>query len=233
MEILISRHSRRDFLRVLGTAGCSALALRAFPEEALRWIGDGNFAQSLTRTPAQIEGPFYPDRLPLDRDNDLVLISGKTTPADGEVTHLSGRILDLKGEPVKGAMIEIWQVDSRGAYIHSGSMNRARLDSNFQGYGKFETDSTGGYRFRTIKPVAYPGRTPHIHVKVSKGGRELLTTQCYVKGDARNERDGILLGIRDPKARESVIVAFEPLRDSKAAELSARFDIVLGLTPAE
>jgi protocatechuate 3,4-dioxygenase, beta subunit len=224
--------TRRQFLQTLSMVGLSAAAVKAFPQEALRWIEDGGYADELTRTPHQTEGPFFPDRLPLDKDNDLVLISGRTTPAGGEVTHLTGRILDVKGNPVKDAVIEIWQVDAHGAYIHSGSMNRWRMDRNFQGYGRFETDAKGEYRFRTIKPIAYPGRPPHIHVKVSKADRELLTTQCYVKGDPRNDRDEILREIADPKARASLIVPFEPLKGSKAAELAANFNIVLGLTPA-
>jgi len=231
MDHFSRNFTRRDFLAALGVGALAAPALKLFTEEALRWVEEGGFVQELVRTPAQTEGPFFPDRLPLDTDNDLVVIGKGTTPAVGEVTHLTGRILDGKGEPVKGALIEIWQVDSNGAYIHTGSDNRQRLDKNFQGYGKFETASDGAYRFRTIKPVAYPGRTPHIHVKVSKSQRELLTTQCYVKGDARNDRDGVLLGIRDVRQRQSVIVPFDPVKESKIGELAAKFDIVLGTTP--
>jgi protocatechuate 3,4-dioxygenase, beta subunit len=191
----------------------------------------GLFAQELALTPRQTEGPFYPDHLPLDRDNDLLIVGDSTTPAVGEVTHLSGRVLDARGGAVRDAVVEIWQVDSRGAYLHSRSDNRAARDANFQGYGRFQTGSTGEYRFRTIKPVAYPGRTPHIHFAVTSKGRERLTTQCYVRGEARNERDGVLRAIRDPRQRESVVVAFVPVPGSRAGELAARFDIVLGVTP--
>jgi protocatechuate 3,4-dioxygenase beta subunit len=192
----------------------------------------GAFAQTLVETPRQTEGPFYPDRLPLDSDNDLLIINDRITPAVGAITHLSGRVLDRLGDPVRDLTVEIWQVDNHGAYLHSGSVNRERRDANFQGFGRFLTSSTGEYRFRTIKPVPYPGRTPHIHVKVKKGDRELLTTQCYVRGHEGNARDGILRGIRDPRARESVIVDFTPVAGSKAGELAARFDIVLGMTPS-
>lgn len=233
MEFFIPRFTRRTFLGGLATGAASLAAARAFSEERMRWIEGDGFADELTKTPAQTEGPFFPDKLPLDKDNDLVIGGPSTTPAVGEVTHLHGRVLDTKGEPIKGVIVEIWQVDNNGAYIHSGSDNRDKLDRNFQGYGAFETASKGEYKFRTIKPVAYPGRTPHIHVKVRKGDRELLTTQCYVKGERQNDRDGILLGIRDPKSRASVIVPFERIEGSKAGELRAKFDIVLGFTPED
>src|SRR5262249_22695656 len=153
------------------------------------------------------------------------------TPAVGEVTYLGGRILDAKGDPIRNALVEIWQVDGNGAYIHSRDPNRGKHDGNFQGFGRFLTGSTGEYYFRTVKPVPYPGRTPHIHFKVRKSGKELITTQCYVKGDPGNERDGIYRNLRDPKARESVTIDFSPVAGSRIGELAARFDIVLGFTP--
>jgi protocatechuate 3,4-dioxygenase beta subunit len=191
----------------------------------------GAFAEELIRTPAQTEGPFYPDKLPLDTDNDLLIVNDTITPAVGEITHLGGRILDAQGNPIRNALVEIWQVDNNGAYLHSGTSNRERRDSNFQGFGRFMTGSSGEYYFRTIKPVPYPGRTPHIHFAVKLKGREKFTTQCYIKGHAGNERDGIWRNIRDPKARDSVTVDFSPLKQSKIGELAAKFDIVLGFTP--
>jgi protocatechuate 3,4-dioxygenase beta subunit len=213
---------RRAFLNTLG------LGLAA-------WCTPGVFADELVRTPAQTEGPFYPDKLPLDTDNDLLVINDGIRPSVGEITHLTGRILDARGNPLKNAVIEIWQVDNNGAYLHTQTANREKRDANFQGFGRFTTGSTGEYYFRTIKPVAYRDRslqrTAHIHVKVKKGGKDLLTTQCYVKGEPLNEKDGILQSIRDPKAKASVIVPFEPIKNSKLGELAAKFDIVLGLTP--
>lgn len=192
----------------------------------------GVFAQALVVTPAQTEGPFYPDHLPLDRDNDLILVDNNLTPAIGEITHLTGRVLSRAGQPLRGITVEIWQVDSRGVYLHSGSGNADRgRDAHFQGFGRFETGATGEYRFRTIKPVAYPGRTPHIHVKVKRGDHELLTTQCYIKGEPQNVRDGVLRRISDSRARNSVIVDFVPIPADKTGALAAQFDIVLGLTP--
>jgi len=149
----------------------------------------------------------------------------------GQVTYLGGRILDSRGEPLRNALVEIWQVDANAVYIHSKDRRRDEHDGNFQGYGRFLTGSTGEYHFRTIKPVLYPGRTAHIHFKIGKGEKDLLTTQCYVKGEPQNERDGVYRGISDPKARESVTIDFSPLEGSKIGELTARFDIVLGYTP--
>src|SRR5206468_6403161 len=111
---------------------------------------------------------------------------------------------------------------------YGGQSNK---DKNFQAFGRFLTGSTGEYVFRTIKPVPYPGRTPHIHYKVKRNGKELLTTQCYIKGNPSNERDGVWRGIGDEKARASVTVDFAPLKGSRVGVLAARFDIVLGVTP--
>ena len=220
MQISHPNASRRHFLRNLSWA----TAAFAVP---------GLFAEELTRTPAQTEGPFYPDHLPLDTDNDLISLNDSTTPAVGEVTYLSGRILDARGEPMRDALVEIWQCDNNGAYIHSRTGNADKKDTNFQGFGRFLTGSTGEYLFRTIKPVAYPGRAPHIHFKIKGQGKKLLTTQCYIKGSERNEKDGVWRGIKDEAARNSVTVDFAPLKGAKAGELAARFDVVLGYTPAE
>jgi protocatechuate 3,4-dioxygenase beta subunit len=214
----ISRRTRRAFLSSVAL-GAAAFSAR------------GAFADELVKTPRQTEGPFYPDKLPLDTDNDLLIINDAISPGVGEITHLSGRILDTNGTPLRNAVIEIWQVDHSGAYIHSRDTNKAKQDKNFQGFGRFTTGSTGEYYFRTIKPVPYPGRTPHIHVKVRKGGKELLTTQFYIKDHPQNERDGIFRGIRDPKARDSVTLDFVKVPDSKLGELAAKGDIVLGYTP--
>jgi protocatechuate 3,4-dioxygenase beta subunit len=154
-------------------------------------------------------------------------------PADGEITWLSGRILDAAGAPLRNALVEIWQVDGHGAYLHSRTGNAENRDRRFQGYGRFLTGIDGAYGFRTIKPVPYPGRTPHIHVRVSRGGERLLATQCFVKGHPQNERDGIVRAIRDERQLDSVLVDFRPLEGSRIGELTARFDIVLGLTPED
>ena len=219
MRLFDSYSSRRRFLGGLAAAGGVLLT------------APGAFADELVRTPAQTEGPFYPNKLPLDTDNDLLVVNDSITPAVGKVTHLTGRVLDAKGNPVRNALVEIWQCDAKGVYLHTADSGRKEPDKNFQGFGRFLTGSAGEYYFRTIKPVPYPGRTPHIHFKIKKAGKELLTTQCYVKGEPGNNRDFIYLAIRDPKARAAVTVDFAPLKESRIGELSARFDVVLGVTP--
>ncbi len=220
-----SDFDRRRFLKSSAVAA-AGLALPAF------WNVRGAFAEALALTPSQTEGPFYPDHLPLDTDNDLLIVNDGVTPAVGEITHVSGRILDASGKPLRNALVEIWQVDGNGVYLHTGD-SRAKRDANFQGFGRFMTSSTGEYYFRTVKPVPYPGRTPHIHFKIKRPNGYDFTTQCYIKGLPQNERDGVLRGIRDAKARESVQVDFTPIKDSKIGELAAMFDIVLGVTPGD
>ena len=210
-------HSRRRFL------GGLALGAAAFTTRGL-------FAEELSRTARQTEGPFYPDRLPLDTDNDLLILNDAITPAVGQVTHLGGRILSASGEPVRNAVVEIWQCDNNGAYLHSGSTNRERRDANFQGFGRFLTGSSGEYYFRTIKPVPYVPRTPHIHFAIETKGKRMLTTQLYVKGEPMNETDFVFQAVKDQKARETLLADFAPLPDSRIGELAARFDIVIGTT---
>jgi len=224
--------SRRELLEIgvtrFGVLAVAAPWILAFDSKRL-WAGD--LAQELVRTPRQTEGPFYPTTMPLDSDNDLLVINDAISPAVGAITHLTGRVLDDRGTPIRNAVVEIWQVDNTGAYLHPRSNGHASRDRSFQGFGRFETGSTGEYRFRTVKPVKYPGRTPHIHVKVRRGDREVLTTQCYIKGDPGNANDRVLRRIQDARARESVIVDFTPVPGSTVGELAASFDIVLGTTP--
>ena len=216
---------RRDALRVL-TAGAVGLASYGI------FDAPGVFAEELSPTPRQTAGPFYPRKIPLDHDNDLIVVGDNITPAVGQITHLRGRILDVNGMPIRNALVEIWQVDSKGIYQHTRNSRRsANADTNFQGFGRFETGSTGEYYFRTIKPISYPGRTAHIHFAVKLKGHDRWTTQCYVRGEARNKRDGILNSIKNPKVRNSIIVDFVPVQDSAIDELNARFDIVPGFTP--
>lgn len=213
---------RRKFL------GSLAASLTAIPMTTC-------FAEQLMRTPAQTEGPFYPDKLPLDTDNDLLIVNDTLTSAVGEIAHLTGQILDANGQPVRNAIVEIWQVDHHGVYLHSGSSSSEKRDRHFQGFGRFLTGSKGEYYFRTVKPVPYPGRTPHIHVRVNvpkQDRQERFTTQCYIAGHPQNEKDGIFMSVKDEAARKSLLVDFQPVPESKVGEVAGKFDIVLGFTPA-
>ena len=226
MNDLIAITGRRRILRQLlfGATGLASYGILGTP---------GVLAEELTRTPRQAAGPFYPKTMPLDTDNDLIVVGDNLTPAVGEITHLRGRVLNINGEPVQNALVEIWQVDSNGVYQHTGNARRsARADKNFQGFGRFETGSSGEYYFRTIKPISYPGRTAHIHFAIKLKGQERWTTQCYVKGEARNDRDWIFNRVKNPQARAAILVDFSPRDDSLVGELDANFDIVLGFTPA-
>jgi len=208
---------RRQFLKRIAAGGAAVAFFGA----------RGAFAEELVHTPPQTEGPYYPRQLPLDQDNDLLLINDRITPAVGEILLLGGRVLLPSGTPVRNATVEIWQADTTGAYLHPSSMGYAKRDTNFQGYGRFETASDGEYSFRTIKPGLYTGRTRHIHFKIHAAGRPELTTQCYFEGEPQNASDGVLRGIRSERERKSVIIALEPARDSKVGAVSGRFDIVL------
>lgn len=181
------------------------------------------------QTPHVGFGPFYPDHLPLDTDNDLIVINESITPAVGEISYVSGRVLGPDGEPIRNAIVEIWQADMGGIYIHSKSGgDKVKQDKNFQGYGRFLTGESGEYLFRTIKPVAYTGRCPHIHYAVSMKGHEKWTTELHIKDHPLNANDGVTRNVKNP---EALCVEFTPIPRSKAGELAAKFDLVMGFTP--
>ena len=205
---------------ILGLGAAAALPLVPLPVGA---------AAPLVLTPGQTEGPFYPVTLPADSDNDLVRVQGAASRAMGTVTHLDGRILARSGRPVPGAVVEIWQCDAQGIYRHPRAPNQDSFDGGFQGYGRAAADADGAYRFRTIKPVPYPGRTPHIHVAVVVPGSGRFVTQMYVEGEPLNERDGLLNRIRDPQARRSIIVPLTPADSLETGALRGTFDVVLDL----
>ena len=144
---------------------------------------------SLTRTPWQGEGPFYPDTIPEDTDNDLVKNGELSVEARGKILILNGILVDLDSHPVNGVSIEIWQTDNNGVYLHSGSFARDIMDKQFQGFGRTKTDRNGRFFFRTLVPTEYPGRTPHIHMKLWREGQNVLTTQLYIHNHPQNESD--------------------------------------------
>jgi protocatechuate 3,4-dioxygenase, beta subunit len=171
---------RRRSLRLVAAA-----ALIAVPALPLRAT---TLAPARRPTPAQTEGPFYPDKLPADSDADL-LANGNLRYGKGQPAWVEGTLADADGRAIAGATIEIWQCDQDGHYHHPRDGGQA--DPAFQGFGRVAVDGEGRWRFRTLRPVAYSGRAPHIHAKIKLGGRELLTTQLYVQGDPDNARDGL------------------------------------------
>lgn len=176
-------------------------------------------------TPRQTPGPFYPQRLPADADQDLTRVEGRHDRAAGEFVQVTGRVTDNTGRPLAGARIEIWQCDAFGYYHHPRDRG-GRADPNFQGYGSLLLGENGLYRFITIRPVAYPGRAPHIHFAVSGPGVPRLTTQMYLADHPQNARDFLYNSIRDPDARDAVTVAFAAGADGNPAQ--GQFDLVLG-----
>lgn len=224
--------NRRQFLKNL-SLGTIAFTMGGIFARDFFSSATESLAKDLTLTPRQTEGPFYPDTKLPDTDNDLVLTHESFSPAAGEVTHLTGRILDLTEKPVHNAVVEIWHVDNNGIYLHSQCPKQNERDVNFQGFGRSVTNSSGEYYFRTIKPVPYNigvKRTPHIHFIIRKNGKRLLTTQMYIKGHPMNEQDFIFQHIQGKAARGAVLVDFKPIKGSPAGELEAHFDIVIGTT---
>ena len=162
--------NRRRLIRSLALAGGAFFTTR------------GLFAEMLTLTPRTTAGPYYPDHLPLDRDNDLIRITDDITPAVGTITNVSGRVLDKDGTSIKGALVELWQADDHGTYIHSRGAEQGVRDAHFQGCGKFETETDGGWKFRTIKPGLYTGRTRHFHFGITLPGQSRrFTTQLFLQ----------------------------------------------------
>jgi len=172
-------------------------------------------------TPAQMLGPFYPPRPDPAAGNDLA--RGPGGRAQGRPLAIVGRVVDASGAALAGVLVEIWQTNAHGRYHHLQDDSAAPLDPNFAGYGRVTTDAEGAYRFATIRPVAYPGRTPHVHFRLSRGARELLVTQMYLPDEeAANARDGLFRSLRDAAARERLLG-----RPVPGAVDSLRFDIVL------
>ena len=203
---------RRRTLRFVASA--ALIALPALPLRA------ATLSPPRRATPAQSEGPFYPDKLPADSDADL-LANGALRYGKGQAAWVEGTLSDTEGRAIAGASIEIWQCDQDGHYHHPRDGGQA--DPAFQGFGRVTVDAEGRWRFRTLRPAAYSGRTPHIHAKIKLGGRELLTTQLYVQDDPGNARDGLWrrLSADDRAAVTSPYVA-------GSDGLAARYALVIG-----
>ncbi|MGQ0429007.1 MAG: dioxygenase family protein [Gammaproteobacteria bacterium] len=215
--------SRREIL--LSAASLGGLAALATLHRA--WA-------DLPPTPMQTMGPFYPITRPLDSDSDLTFLKGHKERAHGKIMHLMGRVLDMKGRPIPNARIELWQANAHGRYAHPADVNPAPLDPNFQGFGVQATDGEGQYRFKTIKPKAYPigpmnpdaTRTPHIHFDIS-GGSTRLVTQMYFPGEPENDGDLIFrrLDAGEKEAATATVLPTEGAVEPDSVVL--RWDIVL------
>ena len=203
-----TRLQRRTLTAALVIAPVMWLGARAQPAQSV---------SALRATPSQTEGPFYPVALPKDADFDL-LRNGDQNYPKGQSAWVEGIVSDLAGKPVTGAQVDIWQCDHDGHYHHPGDGGKA--DPRFQGFGRVMVGTDGSYRFRTLRPAAYAGRTPHIHVKVRLGTRELLTTQLYVAGDAGNAQDFLWRRLNEPD-RAALTIPFAQGSDG----LKARFPI--------
>lgn len=226
MNLITSKtmQSRRRFLRALAATG-------AF------FTTRGLFAEALTLTPQQTQGPYYPlpDDLPLGRDNDLVRLNDNLTPASGTITHIGGRILTSSGSPVRGALVELWHADANGHYTYfNGAGRNPAADPNFAGFGQYLTGSDGRFRFRTIRPGLYPGRTRHFHWGITMPGQlRRFTTQTYWAGEPGNAADGVLNSVTNPAQRASVLLTYTPVPGSVTGEVQAAWDVVMGQTPVE
>lgn len=220
MANALDRVSRRAWLELM-LAGGATLA-----------TGDLSklFAQTLRpETPHVILGPFYPLVRPLDRDADLTKVRGRKGQASGQVIHVTGRVFDRNGDPVRKARIELWQANARGRYDHPSDPNTdAPLDPNFQGFGVQMTDGDGWYRFKTVKPGPYPSpsgeymRAPHLHFDI-QGRVDRKVTQMMFPGEPLNATDRVYLAVRG--GREALIAEVAPAEN--AGELLMRWDITL------
>jgi protocatechuate 3,4-dioxygenase, beta subunit len=208
---------RRNFIgaaSVLGLVGAAGL-LRAGAAAAEEFIP----------TPPQSIGPFYPTTFPADIDFDLTRVGNNSQRAAGDLTHISGNAFDTRGKPLAGVQIELWQCNAFGRYHHPGDTSGRPLDPNFQGYGRTITDSAGGYYFRAIKPVYYPGRAPHIHFRLSGSPIADFATQLYIAGHPQNADDGLLRSVRNQRSRDALLAIFEKI--AGVDEWRAKWDIVV------
>jgi protocatechuate 3,4-dioxygenase, beta subunit len=214
-------HHRRDLLQIAAAFG--AMGTLCPMKVAL--------AQSvLRRTPDQILGPFYPVRRIPDAGADLTRLPGRDGRAAGQVLHVVGRVLNIKGEPVRGAKLEVWQANANGRYTHPADTNSAALDPNFEGFAVLESDAEGRYKFKTIKPGSYPAgpgvvRPPHIHLRVT-GRDDELVTQMYFEGEPLNEQDRFLQSVPADQRVLLVSKLLPPPAEHEPDSRLVMFDIV-------
>ncbi|MCU0950818.1 MAG: protocatechuate 3,4-dioxygenase [Burkholderiaceae bacterium] len=218
----LSLLTRRHALAGLAALPAATLAAPAVAQDAAR-----------RPTPRQSLGPFYPRdarERPRQTDADLLAVDGDKVLSRGVPLYLSGRVLDRQGRPVADALVEIWQCDANAVYHHPAGGAVSERDPNFQGYGRAQTDGEGGFHFRTIRPVPYPGRTPHIHARVEARGFSPLATQLYLADDPGNARDFLF---RQLSADERAQLLLTPRRTesshplARATQFSASAELVL------
>lgn len=218
---------RQSLLQVGSLAAVSALPLAASEQASAQQ------AQALRSTPAQSLGPFYPrnaSERPRETDADLLVLQGERVLSRGVPLYLSGRVRDPAGRPVADALVEIWQCDANAVYHHPAGGAQSERDPNFQGYGRAGTDADGRFHFRTIRPVPYPGRTPHIHLRVEARGRAALATQLYLADESGNARDFLYRQLSaDERAR--ITLALRPTESAhplaRGTRLSGETEIVI------
>lgn len=202
------------------------LSRRALLLAAPALLLPGHALAAIAPTPRATAGPFYPTEIPADDDNDLVRVEGAVREAGGEILRLAGKVLDGAGRPRGGIRVEIWQCDAGGVYLHPNDRGFARRDAAFQGFGHAVTDAAGAFAFRTIVPVPYAGRTPHIHLRAVAGGRALLTTQFYRAGFPQNASDSLFARL-SPAERERVSMLIAPRADAARPAFAAEIAVVL------
>ncbi|HXG81145.1 MAG TPA: protocatechuate 3,4-dioxygenase [Sphingomicrobium sp.] len=187
-------------------------------------------AQQLVATSGQAMGPFYPVIRPADHDADLTRLQGRSGSAMGQPIHVIGQVVDLHGNPIRNAQVELWQCNAAGRYDHPGDKaNPAALDPNFQGFARLATDRDGQFRFRSIKPGDYDTpigrRTPHIHFLID-GRAERLITQMYFPNEPLNDSDRLL---NAAEQRQSLIAKAVDRMSADPEALAFRWTVVLGV----
>ncbi len=209
-------------------------ALAGLPLAAGFHAAQAQTTSALRSTPRQTLGPFYPrnaSERPPATDADLLTVENGRVLSKGTPLYLTGRILTSSGTPIAGATVEIWQCDANAVYHHPAGGAVAERDPHFQGYGTSTTDAAGAFHFRTIRPVPYPGRTPHIHVRVAASGRPALPTQLYLDGHPGNAQDFLYRQLDDAE-RAAVTVKLAPTRSShplaQATQFTAAVDLIVG-----
>ena len=208
--------SRRSMLR----------ASMALAGTAFTGMSSAFAESSVLPTSEDALGPFYPLTLPADTDFDMTMIRGNKERAKGQLLYLSGHVVNIKGEPVSGAVLEIWQSNSVGRYAHPGDESKAPLDPNFQGYARIVTGADGSYRLKTIHPGAYGARTRHIHFDV-KGAKSRVITQMYFPGEEKNASD-VLFKRHSENGRNTLLAKpMTPTGDQEKDALVMGWDIVL------